>query len=280
MPLNITEIENPNKFKMKPIKEKQDIYIPDIKDENISRRNGMIYCLTGSGGSGKSSLLLNMFRDKNYYRSKFHNIWLFTPLSSFLSVENHPFKDHDKVFHDLTVPHLESLYNQMVAMRESHEDYLEKAKLTPSGKKHKGGKKKVDDYGDENVSDDEDDENKEIQYNCIIIDDFADALKDNDIMKQLNKMLIKARHICCSFIFTLQTYYYFPKVLRKQITYLTMFKSKNIEEFNSIAKELFNLNKEDALQLYNYVFDESYTHLDIDLVNNIYYKNFNKLILK
>ena len=121
--------------------------------------------------------------------------------------------------------------------------------------------------------------NKEIQYNCIIIDDFADALKDNEIMKQLNKMLIKARHICCSFIFTLQTYYYFPKSLRKQITYLTMFKSKNLEEFNSIAKELFNMNKDDALQLFNYVFNEPYTHLDVDLVNNIYYKNFNKLII-
>lgn len=275
MSLQIQEIKNPNQFKMKPIKEKQDIYIPDIKDENISKRNGMIYCLTGSGGSGKSSLLLNMFRDKNYYRGKFNNIYLFTPISSFLSVENHPFKNHDKVYHELTVLHLDNLYNQMVAMREGHEDYLEKKK---NNKKNKN-KTVVDGYGDIISEDEEDEENKEIQYNCIIIDDFADALKDNEIMKQLNKMLIKARHICCSFIFTLQTYYYFPKNLRKQITYLTMFKSKNVEEFNSIAKELFNMNKDDALQLFNYVFNEPYTHLDVDLVNNIYYKNFNKLII-
>lgn len=275
MSLQIQEIKNPNQFKMKPIKEKQDIYIPEIKDENISKRNGMIYCLTGSGGSGKSSLLLNMFRDKNYYRGKFNNIYLFTPISSFLSVENHPFKNHDKVYHELTVLHLDNLYNQMVAMREGHEDYLEKKK---KNKKNKN-KTVVDGYGDVISEDEEDDENKEIQYNCIIIDDFADALKDNEIMKQLNKMLIKARHICCSFIFTLQTYYYFPKSLRKQITYLTMFKSKNVEEFNSIAKELFNMNKDDALQLFNYVFNEPYTHLDVDLVNNIYYKNFNKLII-
>jgi len=275
MSLQIQEIKNPNQFKMKPIKEKQDIYIPEIKDENISKRNGMIYCLTGSGGSGKSSLLLNMFRDKNYYRGKFNNIYLFTPISSFLSVENHPFKNHDKVYHELTVLHLDNLYNQMVAMREGHEDYLEKKK---NNKKNKN-KTVVDGYGDIISEDEEDEENKEIQYNCIIIDDFADALKDNEIMKQLNKMLIKARHICCSFIFTLQTYYYFPKSLRKQITYLTMFKSKNVEEFNSIAKELFNMNKDDALQLFNYVFNEPYTHLDVDLVNNIYYKNFNKLII-
>ena len=61
---SITEIPNPNTKSMKPIKEKQDIYIPDIIDENISRRNGMVYCLTGSGGSGKSSLLLNLMKNK------------------------------------------------------------------------------------------------------------------------------------------------------------------------------------------------------------------------
>ena len=93
-------------------------------------------------------------------------------------------------------------------------------------------------------------------------------------------MIIKARHLCCSFIFTLQSYYYFPKMLRKQITYITIFKSKNVEEWNSIAKELLNMNKEDALTVYNYVFDVPYSHIDIDLVTNTYYKNFNVLLLK
>jgi len=90
-------------------------------------------------------------------------------------------------------------------------------------------------------------------------------------------MIIKARHICCSFIITLQSYYYLEKLLRKQLTYITIFKSKNIEEWNSIAKELLNLNKDDALKLYNYVYNEPYTHIDIDLVSNKYYKNFNLL---
>ena len=71
----IKELDNPVKDKMKPIKEKQDIYIPDIVNKNISRRNGMIYCLTGSGGSGKTNLLLQSFKSKNMYRNKFHNIY-------------------------------------------------------------------------------------------------------------------------------------------------------------------------------------------------------------
>ena len=37
--LKINEIDNPNKEKIKPIKEKQDIFIPNIIDKNIPRRN-------------------------------------------------------------------------------------------------------------------------------------------------------------------------------------------------------------------------------------------------
>jgi uncharacterized protein involved in tolerance to divalent cations len=106
---------------------------------------------------------------------------------------------------------------------------------------------------------------------------MANILKEKSIAIQLSKMIIKARHLCCSFIFTLQSFYYMPKLLRKQITYTTLFKTKNIEEWNSIAKELLNLSKDDALKVFNYVFDEQYNHIDIDLVTNKYYKNFNLL---
>ena len=37
------------------------------------------------------------------------------------------------------------------------------------------------------------------------------------------------------------------------------------------------MNKEDALTLYNYVYDEPYTHLDLDTVDNKVYKSFNLL---
>ena len=125
-------------------------------------------------------------------------------------------------------------------------------------------------------SDDED----EIEYNCIIIDDFADTLKDKDIERVLNMMIIKARHLRCGFIFTLQSYFYMPKILRKQITYITIFKPKNIEEWNTVSHELLNLKKDDALLVYDYIYNKDYNHLDIDTVQNLIYKNFNLLELK
>jgi len=264
--IGIQEIENPVKDKLKPIKEKQDIFIPDIVNQNISRRNGMVYCLTGSGGSGKTSLLLNMFKSKNFYRNRVHNIYYICPSASVSSVKSHPFSKHDKVYHELTVQLVDEIYNELIAKKEES-----------TKEKDKKGKGKVFVDDEENKSEEE--EEKEIEYSTIIIDDMASSLKENDISIQLNKMIIKARHLCCSFIFTLQSYYYFPKILRKQITYITIFKPKNIEEWNSIAKELFNMNKDDALTVFNYCFSEPYNHIDIDLVSNVFYKNFNLLEL-
>jgi hypothetical protein len=238
--LKITEEENTELPKVKPIKEKMDIYIPDIPN-GVPNRNGFISVFCGSGGSGKTNLLLNLFKTKTVYRNKFTNIFYICPMSSFLSLEKHPFSDHDKVYHELTVDLLEEIYQQLIAIKEEEE---------------------------------------EPEYACIIIDDMASSLKEKDIQRQLNKMLIKARHIQCSFIFTLQSYYYFPLMLRKQITNAILFKTKNKKEFECVCSELINLNKEDSLTLFNYCFDEPYTHLDIDTVENKLYKNFNLLHLE
>lgn len=241
--INIIEEKNEEIPAVKPVKEKMDIYIEDIP-LGIPRRNGAISIFTGSGGSGKTSLLLNMFKSKALYRGKFHNVWYICPMTSFLSVQNHPFKDHDKVYHELTMDLLEEIYEHLSAIKE------------------------------------EQDEDEEPEYSCVIIDDMASSLKDKSIQKQLNKMLIKARHIQCSFIFTLQSYFYFPLMLRKQITNAIIFKPKNKKEMETLCSELINLNKDDALKIFNYVFDEPYTHLDLDTVENTIAKNFNKLILE
>lgn len=276
--ISIDEIINPNKKKLSPIKEKQDIFIPNIIDKNIPRRNGSIVVFTGSGGSGKTSTLLNMFKSKNQYRGKFDNIYYFCPIASFLSIPNHPFKKLENLYHELTVENLENIYNQLIYKKEAYEKYLEKKKEKQRNKNKKKPKEQFVEYLESSESEsDEEDEITEIEYSCIIIDDFANDLKNNDIEKQLNKMLIKARHLCCMFIFTLQSYMYFPKMLRKQITYAIIFKPKSIAEWNSITDELIHYNKEDSLKLFNYIFDEPYSTFCYDTVENKVYKNFNLL---
>lgn len=243
MPINISETLNSSIKATKPVKEKMDKYIPDIV-EGISRRNGMIYLLIGSGGTGKTSLLLNQFRKGGAYYRKFHNLYLFTPAISFQSVAHHPFEKHDKVYNELTRDSLEELYAELKDRKEEH--------------------------------DDED----EMEYNCVIIDDMASTLKEKDVQRLLNTMLIKARHLNTCFIFTLQSYLYMPKMLRKQTTFATIFKPKNKEEWDSINRELIQMKEDDARMLFDYAFEKEYSHLDIDTIENKFYRNFNPLLIK
>ena len=241
--VEIIENQNNNIKKQKPIKEAMNIKIPDVPD-GISNRNGMIYLVVGAGGSGKTSLLLNQFKKGGAYHRKFDNIFYFCPAVSFASVVSHPFLNHDKVYHDISYDILSDLNDELINIKKQGE------------------------------------KDEETYYNCVVIDDFANDLKDKGIQTQLNKMLIKARHLNTAFIFTLQSYLYMPKILRRQITFCTIFKPRNSEEWSVIRDEVLKMNEADAKKLYDYVYNEPYTHLDVDTFDSKFYKNFNLLEIK
>ena len=123
------------------------------------------------------------------------------------------------------------------------------------------------------------DEKRDIEHSCIIIDDFADGLKDNDIIITLKRMLIKSRHLNCFFIFTLQAYNMFPLVLRKLITNISLFKPKNNVETENIRSELLHMNKDDFNTLFNYVFDEPHQCLLLNVDTQRMFKGFDELII-
>jgi hypothetical protein len=241
--MQITEIEN-DLTAIRPTKEIMKTSIEGI-NPNLPNKNGFIYTLIGAPGTGKSSLLLSLFRDKNYYKMKFEKVYLITPESSFLSVQNHPFKDHEEVHHELSSGIIDTIYEECLINKQ---ECIE--------------------------------ENIALEHACLIIDDFASELKNNDIIQSLKKLLTKSRHICLSVIFTLQAYNLFPLVLRKMITDLSIFKPKNKIELESIRSELIGFNKEKTQQLCEYVFDEEYNHLDINTTTGIFRKNFRQLEIK
>jgi hypothetical protein len=237
--LAIKEEVNENIPKTKPVKETMDTFVPDIV-EGVSRRNGGITLYIGSGGSGKTSHLLGQMR--TVYKKKFHHIWYFCPVSSFLSVQKHPFEKHDKVHHELTAELLDEIKDELTSIKEDRE------------------------------------EDDAPEYSLVIIDDFANNLKDKHIVAKLNAMLIKARHLNCHFLFTVQSYLYFPKILRKQLTWVSIFSGvRNKEEWGTIAKELLKMNEEDAKKIYDYIFDRPYQHMDVDCFEEKIYKNGNHL---
>jgi wyosine [tRNA(Phe)-imidazoG37] synthetase (radical SAM superfamily) len=68
-----------------------------------------------------------------------------------------------------------------------------------------------------------------------------------------------------------------PKILRKQITFATIFRPRNSEEWETIRKEILQMKEEDGKKIFDYVFNQPYQHLDIDAFENKIYKNFNLL---
>ena len=238
--MQINELSN-NLPDIAPIEERMDIFVPNV-NFSIPHRRGFVYGMVGSGGSGKSSLLLSMFKSKSYYRSKFDNIWLFVPQSSFMSVLKHPFETHPTVMHELTIEHLNDIYETLNDLKE---DCIEN--------------------------------NYEIETSLIIIDDMANVLKDSELVQVLNKMIIKSRHLSVCWIFTLQSYTLMNLTIRKQFTNLSIFKPKNNREWEVLTQELINMNRTNSIKLYDYIFDKNYNHLDIDTVESKLYKNFHEL---
>ena len=238
----IKEIDNKLPKNITPVKEVMSVFIPEI-DKSLPNRNGMVWFICGSAGSGKSSMLMNLFKNKSFYRNKFDNLYYFCPEGSFLSVKNHPFKNHEKVYHELNGDILDDIHDELVEIKQNAID----------------------------------DPELEQEYSAIIIDDMGDQFKTPEMINSLRRHCIKSRHINCAFIFIIQGWNYSPLIIRKLAFYSTIFKPRNGVEKDLIRKELLNMNENDCNELFDYVFDKPYNFLTIDNVSGALSKNFNKL---
>jgi hypothetical protein len=240
--ITITEIKN-NLPDVGATKEKFGIYVPNI-DENLPHHNGTIWAIIGSGGSGKSSLFLSLFKSKKFLKQKFDEVHYIVSQRSFDDVEKNPFTNHTNIHHELTA---DLLY-------EIHEDALDR-------------------------KEEAEDNNEPYEYTCVVIDDFGSELKRLDIQQALKEIMNIARHANMYFIFICQSYIMLPMELRRILTHITIFKP-NCEQWNTIIQEVLLKKKNVAEQIYNYVFDKLYNHLMINIKDGTLYKNFNKLEIK
>ena len=246
--MQITEILNKAVAKLAPIKETMDVFIPGIDTPGIANRNGFISLYCGAPGSGKSSLMLGMMKNKAFYRKKFHNIHYFCPPASRLSVVNHPLKNAP-TYDELLPNTLDVIYEQLAALRQYNEE-----------------------------------EGNPVEYSVIVIDDMGDMLRDTDVVAALNRILIKSRHICCAVILCAQSYLHVDPKLRKLLTNIIMFRPNTEKEWKNLCDEhLANLSKEELIALHNHAYSEPYSHLDVDCKapeKDRYHRNFNKLVLQ
>jgi hypothetical protein len=86
-----------------------------------------VFC--GKPGSGKTSLMIGMLtgkKIKRVYRKVFNHILVVMPQTSIQSMVKNPFKNHDqsKIYEDLDLPTIQSIYDRLVSSSEEGESSL------------------------------------------------------------------------------------------------------------------------------------------------------------
>jgi energy-coupling factor transporter ATP-binding protein EcfA2 len=186
----------------------------------------------GGMGSGKTSLLISML--KGVLKKTAHNMYVIIP-----EISLHSISPQDNVF----VKHLPegSLYHELSP--EILEEVYDRAKASA----------------------------EQDEYTYLIVDDFGHIMKQQPIIKALERLIIKMRHLkMCIFILT-QNYYQTPLKLREICTNVVLWntnKSQNFKFYN----EAFQYTEDQFLRLMTHC----PTIHDWALVNMKYKRIFNK----
>jgi len=111
----------------------------------------------------------------------------------------------------------------------------------------------------------------------LIIDDFQSQLKDKDIVKTLQKIITKMRHLRTTIILLNQNFQALPKQLRELtsnvITY-NLGKSQMLKLFD----EVIQMDKDKFNEIMDLAFVDKYDWLVINLRNKNMYSKFDRII--
>lgn len=116
---------------------------------------------------------------------------------------------------------------------------------------------------------------------CIVIDDCASALKGNgskQLMLDFMRLIFNRRHLYTSVIIISQVYNCLELKLRKMVNNLIVLNPR-LKEFNLMNEEYFNLDPKNVKKLKEYFFDAKYNFMMYCPDENIYFKNFDKVII-
>jgi len=112
----------------------------------------------------------------------------------------------------------------------------------------------------------------------LILDDVGASLKDLEIQKLLRKIIYNRRHLKVTIFMLLQSFVSCPREIRKQISNCIIFKPSKTE-FEYLMDEVFEMKRDHAIELLNFVFEKKYDYLFINVEQQKMYKDFNEIII-
>ena len=217
----IEETENPAHLKINPTAQNIDKAL-DVPEPFINKP--AVYCVVGSMGSGKSTLMNSIMTSggkARVFKGKFNHIHYSTPPEVFSSDPNHSFNDHElsRLHFELTPAMLDEITEDVIQVKED------------------GG------------------------VSCLILDDWSEELKDKRIESRLKKLIHKHRHYKLQIIISLLTCKAMPRQLRALVDVFILFRPKSQIEMGTCAEEVFALPKKDIKTLFDFVYKDPYDFL-------------------
>jgi hypothetical protein len=226
--------------------------------------------LCGGKGAGKTNLLLNLLTKKQFYRGKFNKIWWVSPTSSLdekirratkvpgILTTNKPLialmkKDQKNSILSSPIPVPES---QIPTSLEDH-NFIEELNIAWLTGLIAHQKRIIETYG-----------KKHADSVLVILDD---SIANTKILNSnpFKKSLLNSRHYKISMFVTSQSYKLFPKALRNNNSFLSIFEMGSEKQLQEIYEEnACGLKWKDWLQIYNTCIQEPYGFMSISYQND------------
>lgn len=211
--------------------EAQDIAINSMMKQNIIPSHPFRCLASGGSGSGKTMLILNLLKRKNFFKNYFDVIFLFSPTAGKDQTQqmlNIPESNVESELDEKGVDHLKYIF-------DVQQKYIEKNGIGKSDKI------------------------------LIIFDDIISSEKFLN-SATYKKVLIQGRHSNISSITLTQKFHAIPRTLRLQMTDIFFFPSSNseierlVDEFTPAGK-----SKKDFQKLVNIATSKQYNFLYINM---------------
>lgn len=217
-------------------------------DDPIPKDNHFVWLISGAKGTGKSSLLLNVLR--TFLRKQYNNIFLISPTAK-----------RDKKF-KMLVDELEDDNKYYDALSEANLNEIME-RITEYNANTKKAK----------------------PHNLLILDDVATDLRSSGSKSLLNKIIITCRHMKTSVVILTQKYNKVNPLIRSNADILSIFRTQNKKELNTIIDDL-PVKPDEFQVVYDYATtpdDQNanpFLHVKLSGSRTDYYKNFDRLHIK
>lgn len=117
---------------------------------------------------------------------------------------------------------------------------------------------------------------KNKEFSMVIIDDFGSDLKNKEIVKQLQKMILSMRHLRTSFWLLQQNFQQLAKPLRELATnFITYPIGKS--QLEKLFDETIQLQKDKFLQLTNLAFTGPHSWICLNTKSKRFFKEFDEI---